>query len=430
MSKDKQFEFCLVCKLNHNQARRHNFLPNHKKSLAAVLSRFQSKLSDIRFFLRNPIPLRPEHASLNRLWCLFCECDIREHDSFYASDNAIRHLASADHLKRVKGFLWKYGGGMDKVDILRITEADFAKWEKKCNLLKKGALDGGSRSTSIGPSNDIQNKTNSDYLNCFEKDNIHALNVGVSNSVVPLQNYTNERSQISENEMRSVTNGPNLRGPCMGGQLSEDACSSNGLSNAQKCLGFHATTTSHQCLNGGSVTPDGRMMKGKKSSLGIDLSTFYIIFHCPPNITQISLTFQESSLGNVHSGAPPPWFNATEQSQLDFTSNPGRSDLLPLSNQKKSKLNPNRVGAAWAERRKVELELESKGERVANTFDVNWLPNFGRIWQSGTRKESRKAFQLENHKSAKVESQSESMVQLQPYVSKRKRKDPVDDELD
>ncbi|MCD9640508.1 hypothetical protein HAX54_025861 [Datura stramonium] len=415
MSNGKQFEFCVVCKLNHNQGRRHNFLPNHKKSLAAALSRFQSKLSDIRFFLRNPIPLRPEHASRNRLWCLFCECDILELESFYASDNAIRHLAGADHMKKVKGFLWKYGGGMDKVDTLRITEADFAKWEKKYNLLKS---DGGSRAMSIGPSNDIQNKTNSDYLNCFEKDNIHAVNIDVSNSVVPLQNYTTERSQISENTICSVTNGPNLRGTCMGGQLSEDACSSNGLSNAQNCLGYHATTTSHQCLNGGSVTLDGRMIKGTKSSLG------------PPSITQISLTFQEDSLGNVHSGAPPPWFNATERSRLDFISNPGSSGLSPPIQKKNSKLNPNRVGAAWAERRKVELELESKGELVTNTFDVNWLPNFGRVWQSGTRKESRKEFQLENHKSAKVESQSQSMVQLQPYISKRKRKDHVDDELD
>lgn len=36
-------------------------------------------------------------------------------------------MASAGHMKKVKGFLWKYGGGMDKVDNLRMTEADFAK---------------------------------------------------------------------------------------------------------------------------------------------------------------------------------------------------------------------------------------------------------------------------------------------------------------
>lgn len=160
------------------------------------------------------------------------------------------------------------------------------------------------------------------------------------------------------------------------------------------------------------------MTKGMKSSLGT------------PSITQISLTFQEDSLGNVHSGAPPPWFNVAEKSQLDFISNPGRSDPFPPNQKKKSKLNPNRVGAAWAERRRVELELESKGELVTNTFNVNWLPNFGRVWQSGTRKESRKEFELGNHKSSEVESQSQSMVQLQPYVSKRKHKDPVDDELD
>lgn len=45
----------------------------------------------------------------------------------WISENAIRHLAGADHMKKVKGFLWKYGGGMDKVDTFRITETDFAK---------------------------------------------------------------------------------------------------------------------------------------------------------------------------------------------------------------------------------------------------------------------------------------------------------------
>lgn len=43
------------------------------------------------------------------------------------SSNAVGHLASEEHWKRVKGFMWKYGGGMDRVDLFRITEADFAK---------------------------------------------------------------------------------------------------------------------------------------------------------------------------------------------------------------------------------------------------------------------------------------------------------------
>ncbi|CAO2826980.1 unnamed protein product [Amaranthus hypochondriacus] len=49
--------------------------------------------------------------------------------------NAITHLASKDHLKNLKHFLWKYGGGMDKLDSFRITESELAKWEKKCEAL-------------------------------------------------------------------------------------------------------------------------------------------------------------------------------------------------------------------------------------------------------------------------------------------------------
>lgn len=48
------------------------------------------------------------------------------------SGNAINHLASAEHLKNLKHFLWKYGGGMDCVDKFRILEADLTK---VCNAL-------------------------------------------------------------------------------------------------------------------------------------------------------------------------------------------------------------------------------------------------------------------------------------------------------
>ena len=43
------------------------------------------------------------------------------------SNNAINHLASLDHLKNLKSFLWKHGGGMDRVDSFRVSEADLAK---------------------------------------------------------------------------------------------------------------------------------------------------------------------------------------------------------------------------------------------------------------------------------------------------------------
>jgi hypothetical protein len=46
---------------------------------------------------------------------------------FYCSKNGIYHLASSEHLKGVKDFLRKHGGGMDQVDSLRISDDVLAK---------------------------------------------------------------------------------------------------------------------------------------------------------------------------------------------------------------------------------------------------------------------------------------------------------------
>lgn len=122
--------------------------------------------------------------------------------------------------------------------------------------------------------------------------------------------------------------------------------------------------------------------------------------------------------GNVHSGAPPPWLDATKEDNLNSARKQEARDH-DTSRAGKSKLNPKRVGAAWAERRKLELEMERRGEHVNNNFDANWLPNFGRVWQSGTRKESRKEFQMENKATQADGDQSEVLLPVQPYISKR-----------
>lgn len=125
--------------------------------------------------------------------------------------------------------------------------------------------------------------------------------------------------------------------------------------------------------------------------------------------------------GNVHSGAPPPWLDASERRQTDnHRQLPSVSVISPSNKPGKSKkLNPNRVGAAWAERRKIEMEMERRGEIIKSCNDAEWLPNFGRVWQAGSRKESRKEFEVEKRKLPSVETQPEMPTDVQPYVSKR-----------
>lgn len=138
------------------------------------------------------------------------------------------------------------------------------------------------------------------------------------------------------------------------------------------------------------------------------------------NLTRISTSSPEEARGNVHSGAPPPWLEATEGSQINVQLTPASGSLgFPNKSGKSKNLNPKRVGAAWAEKRKIELEMERRGEIVKGDCAANWLPNFGRVWQSGSRKESRKEFEMEKQNLLELGSKSEMPVKIQPYVSKR-----------
>ncbi|KAJ7945702.1 TITAN-like protein isoform X1 [Quillaja saponaria] len=412
-----EFEFCKVCKLNHDQGQRHKYFPNHKKSLSTFLSRFQTKLSDIRFFLKNPIPLRPEYASRNRFWCVFCDADIDELGSLFACTNAINHFSSDDHLKNLKHFLWKYGGEMDSLDTFRILDADIVKWEKKCKALKDESLSssGGNRGQVLGPSNDIHNQLNSGYIDSFENNYTQSVKSILSNSVLPLQYYTNEY-QVSHSGPPEVGAG-SLFPHDVTSSLHLETCSGTNEWNL-KYQRLTRNTQSLICSSGQSSTDDyfsnikvyedGRTLRGENSSQGLQ------------NLTQVLPMPPETAGGNVHSGAPPPWFEGRQlNAQIEL------GNLVSSSNElgKSKRLNPKRVGAAWAEKRKIEMEMEKRGEIVRNECDPNWLPNFGRVWQSGSRKESRKEFETEKQKLFKVESQPEMPAMIQPYISKRMRRD-------
>ncbi|KAJ6748405.1 COILED-COIL DOMAIN-CONTAINING PROTEIN 84 [Salix purpurea] len=434
--KNTEFEFCKACNLNHDQGQNHKYLPNHKKSLSNFLSRFHTKLADIRFFLRNPTILRPELASRNRIWCVFCDFDIHETGSYFACAKAISHLASEEHLKKLKHFMWKYGGGMDRVDTFRISEADVAKWEKKCEALgnEASSYSDGSRGMQVGTSNDIRDELSHENINSFENNSLDNVNLNISNVVMPLQYYTNEY-QISNPGFSAVRNA----GPSMYGAVSTlpvDTCSATNLCNSNDTMGNWNGQHSvpYNNINCASDPVNGELCQVYQSEIirhGVsslqDSQNIPQVPAMAPQLTggtRVPALTPQMAGGNVHTGAPPPWFEGTDTNQLNFQPTISNKSMS-ISNKsgKSHKLNPKRVGAAWAERRKMEMEMEKRGEAVKSDYNANWLPNFGRVWQSGSRKESRKEFEKEKQKISNVEIDSEMPIMIQPYISKRMRKD-------
>lgn len=96
--------------------------------------------------------------------------------------------------------------------------------------------------------------------------------------------------------------------------------------------------------------------------------------------------YQDSSnSGNVHTGAIPPWLQEDPQEGRSGTMEqeigPSLQDFLKQKEQEKlKKLPPNRVGANFDH---------------SSQTDANWLPSFGRVWNSGRRWQSRHQFREE-----------------------------------
>ncbi|CAK8568118.1 unnamed protein product [Lathyrus sativus] len=410
-----EFEFCKVCNINYDQGIRHKYFPKHKKSLSTFLSRFQNKLSDVRSFLKTPIPLSPQLASSNCFWCVFCDQDINELDSSFASENAIRHLASVEHVSNLKHFFWKYGGAMDQLDVFKVSDNDFAKWEKRCAAVKKEASlqSEGSPGAVFGPSSDIHNQLNNGNIDSFENIYSHSMKSYPSNVVLPLHCHTN-KYQVSSSGHSGVGNTGLL--DIDNSSLPSEACSS---ANPLALQDFAVERSSHSLpCSGGQWSStgnkvfldNGKVVNGDSNQQGIQM------------LTRISSVPSENNDGNVHSGAPPPWFETNEG--VPIYSKPVSRDVSHSNKSgKHKKLNPKRVGAAWAEKRKIEMEMEKRGEIVRNECDANWLPNFGRVWQSGSRRESRKEFEKEKQELLNVGTQPEMPIKIQPYVSKRMRMD-------
>ncbi|CAO2826979.1 unnamed protein product [Amaranthus hypochondriacus] len=405
-----EYELCKLCRINHNQGRRHNFFPRHRNSLSSFLSRFHQKLSSIRSSLKNPSSRLPSQPSTDRLWCVFCDFDIDESESSFLRGNAITHLASKDHLKNLKHFLWKYGGGMDKLDSFRITESELAKWEKKCEALM--AIPSSSEThcgSSYRQSNDIQ--TNYEVMNSFKQNDIHLLESSISKDVMPLLYSTNENCQVYYPDIAQA----GKVGPVFPDVASHSPSAPYSIleSRSVTCQSRQQPST----LSASTFLADGLVKTGACQSIPIrdHIAKGY------QSLTKISSGGLVDIKQNVHSEVVPPWLEGIGPCNGQWSGS--RVIGAQNNNNKTSKLNPKRVGAAWAEKRRLEMEMEKKGEVIVNGVNDNWLPNFGRVWQSGSRKESMKEFKKEKLNVAVTESQAEPEpkpeINLHPYISKR-----------
>jgi len=141
-------------------------------------------------------------------------------------------------------------------------------------------------------------------------------------------------------------------------------------------------TASVDSLMGGSSHVANRSVganKGAHAAAG-----FMTEYAIASNLTQIALPELKEGEGNVHTGATPPWMVDTAGKSIPTVPTVlSDAERLRLQSKNKKKINPRK--------------LQPQG---GIRYDQNWLPLFGRVFQSGPRSETRREF-IEEVKSQK-----------------------------
>ncbi|BBM97932.1 hypothetical protein MPTK1_1g09560 [Marchantia polymorpha subsp. ruderalis] len=129
-----QYQFCRVCRHNHNQGKGHRLSTKHKLRVDALLKKFQKNIQEVKFFLKNAMRLRGDFGNRSKFWCNFCEQETSEDKSEFACAETIRHLASKTHVEAVKRFWFENGGDVGKRSLFHFSEIDLEKWEEACRM--------------------------------------------------------------------------------------------------------------------------------------------------------------------------------------------------------------------------------------------------------------------------------------------------------
>jgi hypothetical protein len=146
------FQYCAVCKRNHQHGRGHVFTKAHQAALGKLLDKATAKMEQVIQQLAVPLM-----AVCKPGWCIFCQGEIKVPaqegaDAVYVllilalmayqvsllRDRRVQHLASSTHHKAVDKFWGEYGveaywkaSGKPRLgkEKFKITQAE---WNKVC----------------------------------------------------------------------------------------------------------------------------------------------------------------------------------------------------------------------------------------------------------------------------------------------------------
>lgn len=334
-----QYSYCALCSVNHDKGRKHVFSKHHKERLRNSLASMLKKIKAAKEDILSPVIKDSTWNHDKHFWCCMCNCELERHllipgEATVLNAGLLKHLQTKDHLKSMKNFWWLNKCEKEKFQQFLFSEKDAKRFDEAC----------------------IEAVTK------FKEEH----SARFSRAVNDLK-WQQWRSHVTMAAVSSVSQQPNVHGITVNDRRPVIV---NKSQKAQQ-VGPRVSTIPS------TVSADSKRIR-TVSAKGDGLTCIRMHRNIDGN--------------NVHSGGVPPWL----QQEVDETpsvpgttfttvSNPSASKVGPsmedyqkhLRLEKKSKLNPNRVGA--------------KRDRGAPTR-ADWLPSFGRVWNNKRRSLSRRHF--------------------------------------
>ncbi|XP_071958082.1 centrosomal AT-AC splicing factor-like [Antedon mediterranea] len=325
------YSFCEICRINHTSGKKHSFSSKHTARLKTILKKFGSKISDSKKKLLNPV-ISKASSELSAV-NVWC---------YMCSVEVKRHVADHHAIIMDAGLLEHLATPEHAKKVHQFFwENRLSKEQKKNYLVNEEGLDSFKEALK-------------NALACYENEEETQLKkqaMKIKEIECTQTNVVNQK----EEDLQITTQSEQQSGPSSGHSSGSWGNSSSGIKPHSKVQTEGVSKPHSKVQTEGVVYSDGLTFIGKSN--------------CLPD-------------GNVHTGAVPPWLRADDGEPTQTKPiGPTEQDFQEhLKKERKRKLNPARVGANF--------------DRTS-TNNPDWMPSFGRVWNSGRRLQSKQQYQRE-----------------------------------
>ncbi|XP_008019321.1 centrosomal AT-AC splicing factor isoform X1 [Chlorocebus sabaeus] len=309
---------CPLCRQTFFCGRGHVYSRKHQRQLKEALERLLPQVEAARKAIRAAQVERyvPEHERC--CWCLCCGCEVREHLSHgnltVLYGGLLEHLASPEHKKATNKFWWENKAEVQMKEKFLVTPQDYVRFKKS---MVKG-------------------------LDSYEEKEDEV----IKEMAAQIREVEQSRQEV----VRSV----------LEPQAVPDPEEGSSAPRSWKGMNSQVASSSQQ-----------------PSNLDLPPAPELDWMEIGPSLTFIG--HQDiPGVGNIHSGATPPWMIQEEYIGGNQEIGPSYEEFLKeKEKQKLKKLPPDRVGANFDH---------------SSRTSAGWLPSFGRVWNNGRRWQSRYVF--------------------------------------